>query len=1120
MSDQLALFARPGDDVARELIRTRLADTMFVEAGAGSGKTAALVERIVALVRVDRIPIGAIAAITFTDKAASELRHRIRQALERYALEDSWCADALDGLDRAAICTLHSFAQRLLTDCPIEAGLPPRIQVRDEIASAVAFDTRWRGFIEQLLDDDANEGTVLTGFAAGVQVDRLRAVADAFADNWDLLDRVDSPPPIPHVTTDGWLAQLEEICAQRDQCIADGDKMVAKLDELAAYARSLRAAPDDLDRIRLLRATNPSFRVGRTGRKTNWRCDLDALRARIVRLAEERRAIVDGVTSAVIRRYAVALAGFTATAARERTAAGELEFHDLLVLARGLLRHPTNGARIRRRLAARYQRLLVDEFQDTDPIQVELAVLLASDDPDAGSKPWPEIAIEPGRAFFVGDPKQSIYRFRRADIATFLTARDTFADAPLLLTCNFRTTPPILEWVNRVFGELIRPHPGSQPEYRALDPVRVPAPAGPGVVLLGATAHTDEPDADSLREREAVDVVSTIRAAIDEAWAVGERDGTWRRARLGDVCILLPARTSLGFLERALDDAGIPYRAETSSLVYGTPEVRDLLATLRAIDDPTDSLSLVSALRSPLFGCGDDDLYEFAVEHGGRWDLTRPLPEHLPAAHPVGEAIVYLAQLHERRPWVAPSELVEQVVRDRYMLELGHMGGRFRDVARRVRFVVDQARAFSETTGGVLRDYIAWAARQGAEGSRVVETVLPETDEDAVRILTIHGAKGLEFPIVVCSGMTTRAQPRRGGVQVLFPPAGGCEIRLGAGVQTDEFELHQPVDEQMGFHEKLRLLYVGCTRARDHLVVSVHRKARALPDDPPGWTHAELIWEASEATGAPFEPHAPSPTPRGRASEIAPVAAAPPPADWDATHAAAFVSGARRRAVAATTLAQRTDTDASDDPGFAKHQRDLELPPWNKGRYGTAIGRAVHAVLQTADLASGDGIDDAAAAQAAAEGVLGHERTIADLARAALATETVRAASSRPHWRETYVAVPIDGLTLEGYVDLIYRDDDGLVVVDYKTDAVPTAADLDRRLAHYQVQGAAYALAVAAATGEPVARCVFVFLDPNGARTVVVDGAALEAATANVHSLIAAERDAPTPLPPAVFAEA
>jgi ATP-dependent exoDNAse (exonuclease V) beta subunit len=179
----------------------------------------------------------------------------------------------------------------------------------------------------------------------------------------------------------------------------------------------------------------------------------------------------------------------------------------------------------------------------------------------------------------------------------------------------------------------------------------------------------------------------------------------------------------------------------------------------------------------------------------------------------------------------------------------------------------------------------------------------------------------------------------------------------------------------------------------------------------------------------------------------------------------------------------------------------------------------VHAVLQTVDLATGAGITETAAAQAAAEGVLGREATIAALARAAIESPVVRRAAARPFWRETYVAVPLDGITLEGYVDLVFRDDDGLVVVDYKTDAVP-GDELDARLAHYRVQAAAYALAVAEATGEPVVRCVLSLLDPDGAREVVVEGDDLAAGVAEVRRLAGTERDDPSPLPSPTLVDA
>jgi ATP-dependent exoDNAse (exonuclease V) beta subunit len=381
--------------------------------------------------------------------------------------------------------------------------------------------------------------------------------------------------------------------------------------------------------------------------------------------------------------------------------------------------------------------------------------------------------------------------------------------------------------------------------------------------------------------------------------------------------------------------------------------------------------------------------------------------------------------------------------------------------------------------------------------------------------------------------MTTAAQVTSRGVDVLFPPGGGCEVKMAKGVQTAEFELYKPIDEQMGFHEKLRLLYVACTRARDHLVVSVHRRARTPdPSDRRHWMHAELLWEAAQhATWS--EPGAAADVDAdfdvdGGAEVVAPapsVSLGLDPEVWQAEYDRAHDRGNRRGFVSATTLAHRFDVfpitaGAADDPGLAKEGRDLELPPWNKGRYGTAIGRAVHATLQTVDLGSGAGLESTAAAQAAAEGVIGHEATIVALTRAALQSPIVQRAAARPRWREMYVAVPFDGITLEGYVDLVFRDDDGLVVVDYKTDAIRSESDLSARLAHYRVQGAAYAIGVSAATGERVDRCVFVFLSPDAVREVVIGGDELAAAIADVRVLIRSVRDDPPPLGPVVRADA
>jgi ATP-dependent exoDNAse (exonuclease V) beta subunit len=1124
------------DRIARELDRN-----LFVEAGAGSGKTSELVTRVVALVTSGTAKLESIAAITFTEKAGAELRDRVRQELEGRA-EDApdlevlaRCREALGQLDGAAIGTLHSFAQRLLAEHPVEAGIPPRVEVLDEVTSGVEFERRWSAFRDELLADPALERTILLLTAAGVKPDALRLLATAFDASWDLVEErvadVALEPPDVRDALPALLARIDTVCAMAADCITADDRLAVQLVTIAGYARALRELDDEYDIVEALGDNGvpkrPSFSVTRTGRKTSWRCDIETVRAAVGELGEEIERMRDCIAEACAHRLGAAVRRFTLAAASERRTAGRLEFHDLLVLARALLRDPEHGPVVRRRLHDRYERLLLDEFQDTDPIQIELAVRIAARDPDgtaAGAARWSDVPVAPGRLFVVGDPKQSIYRFRRADISVFLEARARFgggkpegdgtgAERSLVrLTANFRTVAPVIEWVNTTFAALMGeaadvdlPLP-SQPEYVPLHAVRDAPPVGPPVAVIGREAH-DGANADEIRAAEASDVVNAILRVVDEGWSVDDGDNGWRHARLGDVTILVPARTSLPFLEDALQEAGIPYRTESSSLVYATRAVRDLIMVARAVDDPTNHLYVVAALRTPLLGCGDDDLFRFKVERKGRWSYTSDQPDSVPDDDPARVGLEYLRALHEQRRWLAPSELLDRIARDRRALELGFVEGRPRDVWRRLRFVVDQARGWSEATGGSLRQYLHWVDQQTVEGARVAESVLPETDDDAVRIMTIHAAKGLEFPVTIVSGMSTAPVQRRSPVEVVFPPTGAVGYRIGRSVQTEEFKDWRPVDEQMGYDERIRLLYVACTRARDHLVVSLHRRERKNAPDPTRRTNAELLLDGM-GTQLGELPDADIAAGASRTPPVVTAPPAPPPwSEWVAERDAALERGARPRAVAATALTEEGTPDAAaePDPGLQKRPRDLDLPPWLKGRYGTAVGRAVHGVLQTIQLDSGAGLDAAVAAQCEAEAVPDRAGDVRELVRAALDAASVRAAAGRPHWREVYACTPVRDRLLEGYVDLLYRDDGGLVVVDYKTAATADPAELERRVEGYRLQGASYAFAVGAATDEPVQRVVFLFLTPNGA--VELDLPDLARAVAEVRALVDAGRE-------------
>jgi ATP-dependent helicase/nuclease subunit A len=658
--------------------------------------------------------------------------------------------------------------------------------------------------------------------------------------------------------------------------------------------------------------------------------------------------------------------------------------------------------------------------------------------------------------------------------------------------------------------------PEKQPPYQPLEAFRGAPTVGEPVTVLGTEAHPERVSANELRVLEAGDVARSIVQALGQGWttevkppsnagAAAGAKPTWRPLRPGDITILIPARTSLPFLETALDEAGVMYRTEASSLVYHAQEVRDLFAAVRAIADPSDAFALVTALRSPLFGCGDDDLWTWKLARGS-FHLLAPTPDGQ-QDHPVAVAITALRDLYRRSRWLTPSEVLGALTVERRMFETAVFGPRARDSWRRLRFVIDQARAWSEIEHGGLRAYLAWATAQSAEGSRVAESVLPESDVDSVRIMTVHAAKGLEFPMVVLSGMTSK--PFSGnGVRLLWS-ADGYAVSLSKELQTGDFQDQLPLDEQMSSYERLRLMYVATTRARDHLVVSLHRFG---PTDTNARRLADA--DATQAGAVPLPASATGSVPAPAAGTVAPppdfdtwLAGVRQSAEASRHHPAYSASGLEGTdpdaegplpdvedplpdiAVAADVAITSTRTDDEVASGAAKGGRDVELPAWSKGRYGSAIGRAVHGILQVVDLSSHHDLEDAVAAQCVAEGVVQFAPQVTALVRSALDSDIVKRAAAREHWRESYVGmVEEDGTVLEGFVDLIYREDDGsLVVVDYKTDDAPDAA-LPSRTEYYAPQVNAYRTIVKTATHEPTDAPVLVFARQGTARNVTVDG--------------------------------
>ncbi|MBR11954.1 MAG: DNA helicase UvrD [Acidimicrobiaceae bacterium] len=1092
----------PGDQPARDQILGSLDENLFVEAGAGTGKTTALVGRMVGLVVDEGVAVEEIAAITFTEKAAAELGDRFRRRLEDVARQHddperrSRAEVALADVDLAALTTLHGFARRLLGDHPLEAGLPPGFELLDEVASHLGFDDRWTDLQHALLEDDDFARTVLLADAMGIGPGHIRDLARDLDDRYDLLSNLPVPAEPPAVDVTTIVGHMDDALALDRDDVDEDDRLRRRLARIRTTRHALAGAVDEVDAVRVL--AEPEHRktlnAGNDGNKKVWGED----KADIVDAAYAARDLWDetlGHTAdAVLRRILTELVDATLEAAVARRRAGTLVFHDLLVIARDLLADPRVGDEVRASLHERYRHLLLDEFQDTDPLQLELALLLADPDAPPGSDTG-DFDPAPGSLFLVGDPKQSIYRFRRADIALYLHARRTVRAAEVDLTENFRTTVPIIDWVNAVFGHLVgttvsgddAPTGGLvQPDYTPLIGRRPAADAGPSVTVLGRHAHGDEVDATELREAEADDVANAIATAVADGWTVEDLDGRSRPCRFGDVAILLPTRTSLPTLEAALDAAGIPYRAESSSMLFATPQVRDLLMVLRAIDDPSDDLAVVAALRTPYLGCGDNDLARWRVHHEGTWNhLAGPFDNAPSEVAVVASGLAWMAELHHLRHHLGPSGILERVVHDRRVLQVAHGEARPRDAWRRVRLLADRARAYAESGSGSLRGFVNWCLAQADEKGRVAETVLPEVDDDAVRILTIHGAKGLEFPITVLSGMSTKNARTDSGVQLLLDGLGGAEASIRGEVRTSGFAPVQADDQRFQDAETVRLLYVAATRARDHLVVSVHRATDVDPDKPGRPGPGRLLAHALDRVGglAVDDDLVPTsrPLPVGAQPSGRPL---PDRRTWEDERIAALKAAARPHTVSATAVANHVYETSDED----------RARPGEVGRHGTGVGRAVHGALEVLDFSTDDPTD-VVREQAVAEGLLGDRGIIDALVRAGLASDSVRAAAAARSWRELYVAAPVDDAedapVVEGYVDLAYLEDGpdgpGLVIVDYKTDAVADDADRAAKVDRYRIQGATYALAAERATGRTVRRVVLCFLAADGATEVEVD---------------------------------
>ena len=507
-----------------------------------------------------------------------------------------------------------------------------------------------------------------------------------------------------------------------------------------------------------------------------------------------------------------------------KRSAALLDFDDLIFAARDLLR---DHDEVRRALAARFAHVLVDEFQDTDPLQTEIFWRLCGDPPDCGdSGDWTSFQIRPGALFLVGDPKQAIYRFRGADIASYIRARETFLtqtpDRVLRISTNFRSCAPIMRYVNERFETLLSAENG-QPGFSALDPFQPERAEGLSVAALDIAVADEKSNASAMRRRdgEADAVAAMCARLIGSETILDHKSGERRVCKAGDIALLAPTGSDLWRYEEALERRGIPVATQAGKGLFRRQEVQDLIAVTRVLADQRDTLALGALLRGPLVGLTEEELLDIV------WELPRPegapdTPQRLdlrvaPEAisHPHARDIIEKLQALRRRVnATTPHELLSQaidVLRVRPILLQRHS-----DQAERALANVDLYLSFSRPYA--VRGLRAFAEAMSAawtDESRAVEG-RPDAQEESVALYTMHAAKGLEWPIVMPVNTMTQVKTPESTVTDRASGHFYCPV---FGVKPTGYEAARDAEKAELNRERVRLWYVAATRARELLIL-------------------------------------------------------------------------------------------------------------------------------------------------------------------------------------------------------------------------------------------------------------------------------------------------------------
>jgi ATP-dependent helicase/nuclease subunit A len=1134
------------DQAARDRIRRSLAESLLVEAAAGTGKTSELVRRITAVLEEGLTTIDRIVAVTFTRKAAGELKLRLRQELDDARSQASAAGQrenleaALERLEEARVGTIHSFCAELLRERPVEARVDPAFEELSEGQSRRLYAQAFRAWMQEKL------GAASPGLRRALS--RLtrpepwdtRTPRERLQDaGWRLIEWRDYPAPWRRQPFDraaeigALLAQVRDLADTAAQCPNPADALVRSLRPVSDLASSLsrterQGTPHDYDALEGLLVQLPSALSRAGSNKGKGAFAPGVLRERVVEarsnLLERLRDFktrADADLAALLRSELWDLVERYENLKRR---AGALDFVDLLVRVRDLLR---DTPEVRGYFQQQFTHIFVDEFQDTDALQTEILVLLSGSDPAPSD--WREVRPAPGKLFLVGDPKQSIYRFRRADVLLYQEVRRSLEQkgvGVVFLSRSYRAVPAIQQFVNAAFDPEIREdsHTG-QPCYVPLLPHRSPLRDQPSVVAL--------PIAQPFGVRGVTK--TAIHAGLPGAvagfvdWLLRESGWTVQDPARNEaapvearhVCLLFRhflsgATDSTRDYLHALEACDVPHVLVGARSFHQREEVETLRTALTAIEWPGDELSVFATLRGSLFAISDEVLLCFRHAFG-RFHPFRQLPADLPPEiQPVAEAFRMLADLHRRRnrrPVVETlSELLETA--------RAHAGFALRpaghQVLANVARVAELARRF-ELDGGIsFRSFVEELSEQAERASH--EAPVLEEGADGVRVMTVHTAKGLEFPVVILADIATRLS-RPDPDLFVDSQRGLCATPLLGCAPWDLLDRQQD-EAARDRAEGIRVAYVAATRARDLLVVP------AVGDEPPAdsWLaplHKSLYparenrRRSSAAPGCPaFGEYTvlkgPSDYPGGLDFSIRPGLHSPqaglhrvvwwdpahlrPPRDLNLgvrlqTVLAEDPGGVRtaegleqyrswqeqRRAALAAGAAPAWEvfaaTEAEAPPAPAAAVEVVSLPRREDRPAGRRFGALVHTLLREAGVSS-DHPRLTVLAQT-------HGRTIGatpeeveaavETAAAVLGHRLLRRAAAAERWHsELPLLVRLeDGRLLEAVLDLAFLEEGVWTIVDFKTDA-----HLAPRRAHYERQLQWYAAGLTRLTGQPARACL------------------------------------------------